>query len=88
VTPAARRLAALVAVLAPDRCAALSRKLGGAFAAAAAEADRLTRLSRAERLHALALALSDGAPPATELAASLPAHPLIERLVREAQRAS
>ena len=87
MTPAARRMAALVAVLAPERRAGLSGKLGGALATAAAEADRLSRLSRPERLHALAVALADSAPAGAGLAASPPAHPVIERLVREAQRA-
>jgi hypothetical protein len=85
MTPASRRLAALAAALAPDRCASLAERLGPSLREAAIEAVRLARLPRAERLRSLAQALAaDAAPGSAAVGARAPLHPLLERLAREA----
>ncbi len=82
MSPADRRLIALMATLCPGRAAALlGRRSGDQAGELAAEGSRLAAAPRRARLVALALALSCGGSPASVGGAR---HPLLARLVREA----
>jgi hypothetical protein len=83
VSPADRRLTALLAAFAPERCASLVARLGTASAAAVAEqVERLAAAPRHERLAALAGALSAGrAAPAQVSAVARAERPRVAALV-------
>jgi len=83
VSPAARRLVALAAALAPGRAPILLARLGSGAGEAAALARELAAAPRRARLAALAAALPHhpSPPPAA-------AHPLLARLAREPGRAA
>ena len=82
MSPADRRLIALMATLCPGRAAALLGWLSGDQAGLLATAgSSLAAAPRRARLMALAFALSCDGPPASVGGAR---HPLLARLVREA----
>lgn len=83
MSPADRRLTALLAAFAPDRCARLVARLETAGAAAVTEqVDRLAAAPRHERLAALAVALSVGrAAPAQGQAVARAERPRIAALL-------
>ena len=83
MSPADRRLTALLAAFAPERCASLVARLGTAGDAAVVEqVERLAAAPRQERLSALAAALSAGsAAPAQATAVARAERPRVAALL-------
>jgi hypothetical protein len=87
VTPADRKLAALLAAFAPSRAGALASRLrAGSAAELVLLAERLAAAGRRERLAAVAAALAPARPAAGEPRSAAGERPRIGSLLRERAR--